>query len=258
MILKRLLARRFAQSSECMVDAGERIYAIGDIHGRLDLLDRLLELIAEDTAKRAPSKISLVFLGDLVNRGGQSKGVIDRLVALNKAGPNLVFLKGNHEEILINAYKGDRRSARLLHRVGGRQTLISYGVSPVDYDQSDLSGLGSLINQNVPKAHIDFLEGFRDWYGNGDYFFVHAGIRPGTPLDQQKASDLRWIRREFLESQQHHGKMIIHGHNITESVDEQRNRIGIDTGAYLTGQLTAIGLEGASRWYLSTATSNTR
>ncbi len=231
---------------------GQRIYAVGDIHGRRDLLDALLTLIDADDAARAPAQTQIIFLGDLVDRGSDSRGVIERLMALREASDNVRLLIGNHEELLIRVYEGDKRATSLFHRVGGRETMLSYGMSEADYDAVDLSELAALIPNYVPLAHIDFLKSFDDWIEAGDYLFVHAGIRPGLAIEEQETSDLRWIRRDFTEHKSAFSHMVIHGHTITEGVDEQSNRIGIDTGAFATGKLTAIGIEGGERWFLST------
>jgi serine/threonine protein phosphatase 1 len=231
---------------------GQRIYAIGDIHGRRDLLDDLLARIDSDDAARPPAQTQIIFLGDLVDRGSDSRGVVERLIQLREASDNVRLLKGNHEELLIRVYEGDKRATSLFHRVGGRETMLSYGMSEDEYDAVDLSELAELIPNHVPTAHIDFLKSFDDWIEAGDYLFVHAGIRPGLAIEEQETSDLRWIRRDFTEHKGEFSHMVIHGHTITEGVDEQRNRIGIDTGAFATGKLTAIGIEGSERWFLST------
>ena len=166
--------------------------------------------------------------------------------------PKTILLMGNHEEILIRAWEGDRKAAGLFHRVGGRETLLSYGVSEADYDACDLGDLADLIAAHVPIEHIAFMRNFVDQWQCGDYLFVHAGIRPGLPLDEQRASDMRWIRREFLDDPRDHGMMVVHGHSITEAVDERPNRIGIDTGAFASGKLTALGIEGTEKWVIST------
>ena len=153
---------------------------------------------------------------------------------------------------MIRAWEGDRKAAGLFHRVGGRETLLSYGVTEIEYDACDLGDLADLIGKYVPVEHIAFLRKFVDQWQCGDYLFVHAGIRPGVPLDEQRDSDLRWIRREFLDDPRDHGVMVVHGHSITEAVDEQPNRIGIDTGAFASGKLTALGIEGTEKWVLST------
>lgn len=249
--LAKLFKRTREVARQHRLPAGERIYAIGDIHGRLDLLDALIAQIDLDDAGREPVKTTLIFLGDLMDRGSSSKGVIERVREI-EAGRRTVLLMGNHEEIFINAWEGDRRAVGLFHRVGGRETLLSYGVSSLDYDIGDLDELAALVRKYVPADHIAFLRQFADRYICGDYLFVHAGLRPGIPLEAQTPTDMRWIRREFLEDSRDHGPMIIHGHSITEDIDERANRIGIDTGAFASGKLTAIGIEGTQRWFLTT------
>lgn len=231
---------------------GQRIYAIGDIHGRRDLLDQLLGLIEADASARGPAHVRLILLGDLVDRGPDSRGVIERVMQLKAASPDVRLIAGNHEELLIRAWNGDRRSAGLFNRVGGKETMLSYGLSEAKYDSADLEELSDLIATHVPESHIAFLESADDWIVAGDYLFVHAGIRPGDAIEEQRTSDLRWIRREFTDFDGDHGMMVIHGHSITEEVDERDNRCGIDTGAYATNRLTAIGIEGTERWFLQT------
>lgn len=232
--------------------SGQRVYAVGDIHGRLDLLDILVRKIDQDDRSRPSADTLLVFLGDLVDRGPSSKEVIDRIMGLKQDRPSTILLKGNHEEILIRAYHGDKKAAGLFHRVGGRETMLSYGVAADVYDHSELVDLPRLVSDHVPAAHIAFLEDFQNYYVNGDYLFVHAGIRPEVAIEDQQDSDLRWIRSAFLDHRGSHGRLVIHGHSIMPQVDEKPNRIGIDTGAFATGRLTAIGLEGRERWFLST------
>jgi serine/threonine protein phosphatase 1 len=186
-----------------------------------------------------------------VDRGPDSRGVVDRLMTLAGSGA-VRFLMGNHEEVFLRALGGDERALRFLIRIGGRETLYSYGISPEDYRSLDYDELMAAARSKVPEAHLAFLAGFESWIELGDYLFVHAGLRPGVELERQKRSDLCWIREEFLDHPGSFGKMVVHGHSITEAVDERPNRIGIDTGAFASGRLTAIGLEGAGRWYLST------
>lgn len=250
MVLKKLFARSEPAPRVARLPAGERIYAIGDIHGRRDCLDALLKAIDADDGARGPARTSIVFLGDLVDRGADSRGVIEAAMAVSNVR-DCIFLMGNHEEILIHTWEGDKRTAALFHRVGGRETMMSYGLSAHDYDQLDLAELTGEVAARVPAGHIAFLRRFADSYTAGDYLFVHAGVRPGVSLDAQSPADLRWIRREFLDDARDHGAMIVHGHSITESPDIQPNRIGIDTGAFASGKLTALGLEGASRWFLT-------
>jgi serine/threonine protein phosphatase 1 len=253
MVFKRLFGLTKETPSRIWnAPAGQRIYAIGDIHGRRDLLDDLLMRIDSDDSARGPAQTQIIFLGDLVDRGSDSCGVVERLIQLREASSNIRLLKGNHEELLIRVYEGDKRATSLFHRVGGRETMLSYGMNEADYDAVDLTELAELIPNHVPSAHIDFLKSFDDWIQAGDYLFVHAGIRPGLAIEEQETSDLRWIRREFTEHKGEFSHMVIHGHTITEGVDEQSNRIGIDTGAFATGKLTAIGIEGSERWFLST------
>jgi serine/threonine protein phosphatase 1 len=233
------------------VPEGIRVYAIGDIHGRLDLLDRLLDMIDEDDAARGPARTELIFLGDLVDRGPDSVGVVERLMALRETR-QVRYLMGNHEEVFLRAVGGDPRALRFLVRIGGRETLLSYGISEAEYRSLDFEGLMTLLQQKVPPAHVSFLSAFETWIELGDYLFVHAGLRPGVAVEDQKTSDLCWIREDFLLHRDSFGKMVVHGHSITEDIDERPNRIGIDTGAFASGRLTAIGLEGDERWYLAT------
>ncbi|UVO52872.1 metallophosphoesterase family protein [Sphingomonas sp. SUN039] len=251
MALKSLFSRKTPLPPPRTIAAGERLYAIGDIHGRRDCLDELLLRIGEDDRERGPANTTLVLLGDLVDRGPESRGVIERLTQLSKARP-CIFLMGNHEEVFIDAWEGDEAAARLFHRIGGRETLLSYGVSAADYDSADFTLLVTLLATHVPADHIAFLRGFRDTWRSGDYLFVHAGIKPGTPIEEQRPADMRWIRDRFLDDPRDHGVIVVHGHSITAGIDERPNRIGIDTGAYASGRLTAIGLEGSERWFLST------
>lgn len=244
------LVRRTQPPAKRVPD-GVRVYAVGDIHGRLDLLDTLLARLEEDDAARGPARTELIFLGDLVDRGPNSAGVVERLMALGATG-RVRFLMGNHEEVLLRAVEGDLKALRFLLRIGGRETLFSYGITAEEYRNLDYGELLTLLRQKVPPAHVAFLSAFENWIEVGDYLFVHAGLRPGIPLKEQKTSDLCWIRDDFLRHRDSFGKMVVHGHSITEEIDVRSNRIGIDTGAFASGRLTAIGLEGGERWFLST------
>ena len=238
------------------VGKGRRVYAIGDIHGRLDLLEDILRRIRRDDASRGAAETHVIFLGDLIDRGSDSAQVVDRAMQLAASGEfdSLRFLKGNHEEVFIRAARGDALSTSFVSRYGGRETLISYGLAAEALEQMDEEQLIDWMLNHIPRAHVDFLDAFEDLIEIGDYVFVHAGIRPKVPLDEQKPQDLRWIRDEFLNwRRSHDGKIVVHGHTIMLEVDEQPNRIGIDTGAYHSGRLTALALEGQERWYLSTA-----
>jgi serine/threonine protein phosphatase 1 len=231
---------------------GQRVYAVGDIHGRLDLLDALLARIDADDAARAPARTTIVFLGDLVDRGPESRGVVQRLLDLSRSGRDCRFLKGNHEEVFVAASGGEEKAARMLVRMGGRATAISYGVAESDYAGLSFADLAEHLRVLVPDEHRVFLDAFEPTVRIGDYLFVHAGIRPGVAIEEQSWQDLCWIRHQFLNHKGSFGPMVVHGHTVTQEVDERANRIGIDTGAYDSGRLTAIGLEGEARWYLST------
>jgi serine/threonine protein phosphatase 1 len=248
--LLKLVSRRPTRS-HCLPD-GVRAYAVGDIHGRLDLLDRLLDDIAADDERRPAAATQLVFLGDLIDRGPDSAGVVERLLGFSRRQAPVRFLMGNHEEVFLRVLAGDVRAMRFLLRIGGRATVMSYGFEPEEYASLDFEGLTARLIERVPAEHVAFLQSFEEMIELGDYLFVHAGIRPGVDLAGQQAADLRWIRDDFLDCRDDHGKLVIHGHSITDEVDVRANRIGIDTGAFESGRLTAIGLEGSERWFLST------
>jgi len=250
MAIRRLFTRAGSATRHHRLPPGERVYAIGDIHGRDDCLDTLLARIDEDDAARGPSETTIIFLGDLIDRGAGSRVVVERAMQIARSRA-AIFLMGNHEEILIRVWEGDIRATAMFHRVGGRETMMSYGLSAADYDKLDIKELTHVVRELVPAEHIAFLRGFQDSHSLGDYLFVHAGIRPGVSIDAQNPADLRWIRREFLIDRRYHGAMIVHGHSITEDVEDLPNRIGIDTGAFASGKLTALGIEGATRWFLS-------
>jgi serine/threonine protein phosphatase 1 len=235
------------------VPDGQRVYAVGDIHGRLDLLDQLLAMIAADDVARGPAATTIIFLGDLVDRGPESAGVVERLRQLAATDPRLRFLTGNHEEVFHHAVHSDGDEAlKFFCRIGGRETILSYGVSEADYNAMDYPELKAALTDLVPESHLTFIAGFEEMIEIGDYLFVHAGIRPDIPLADQRPRDLRWIREPFLSHASPHCRMVVHGHSILPDVDLQENRIGIDTGAYASGKLTAIGLQGEARWVLQT------
>ncbi len=251
-MFKSLFGKKKPPVRRCQIPIGERLYAIGDIHGRLDLLDMLLSQIAADNSKRSPARMTLIFLGDLPDRGPDSKGVIERLMEVQESGQACVFLTGNHEELMIRIAEGDRAIAPVFHRAGGRETLISYGVSGDAYDAWDFDEVTDAAMNVIPEAHVNFLKSFVDWHRVGDYVFIHAGLRPGFAIEDQDPQDLRWIKTDFTKSSADHGAMIIHGHTITDDVDDQPNRIGLDTGAYKSGVLTAMGFESDLRWVMQT------
>ncbi|KQX19526.1 MULTISPECIES: metallophosphoesterase family protein [unclassified Sphingomonas] len=254
MALRDLLSRpRWTRRRHAAPD-GQRWYAIGDVHGCCDVLNTLIRVIDGDDEQRGATDTRLLFLGDYIDRGPNSRGVIELMMKLDLGDDKVVFLMGNHEEVLLAAAEGNRRAAALFHKMGGRETLLSYGVSAQDYDYADTSGIVDMIRAAIPRDHLEWLAGLRNAYRAGDYFFVHAGVRPGIPLDDQASSDLRWIRGEFLSHPASHGPLVVHGHSMSPSIDERPNRIGIDTGAYASGCLTALGIEGEERWYIQTGT----
>lgn len=228
-----------------------RVYAVGDIHGCSELFEALIDKIAADDAARPAKRTMLVLLGDYVDRGPDSRAVVERAIELN-AQADVRCLAGNHEEVFLLACEADATALRMFTRIGGRETALSYGISAGDYDAADYDELAELLVQHVPPAHLAFLRELEDVVEIGDYAFVHAGIRPGVALSEQKVSDLRWIRNEFLRHPAPHDKFVIHGHTITSDIDLKPNRLGIDTGAYQSGHLTAVGLDGDSRWFLTT------
>lgn len=234
---------------------GYRAYAVGDIHGRLDLLDELLALIEQDVERNPAGKSLLVFLGDLIDRGPDSKNVVERLRTYRHPRLKPHFLAGNHEEVLLRLLTGERGILDSWLRFGGAECLQSYGLDPASLAGMNERDALAAIKQYIPSEHVSFLGGFADTLKFGDYLFVHAGIRPGVDLSLQSQTDLRWIRAPFLDCEDDHGLIVVHGHTISETVDERANRIGIDTGAYRTGVLSALVIEGDRRWILDTDVS---
>ncbi len=251
-MLKRLRQLGRTPPITAAVPDGLRVYAIGDVHGRLDLLDQLIDAIEADHQGRAVAESQVIFLGDLIDRGPDSAHVVERAMQLQHLAPNTRFLMGNHEEMLLKVLRGDVATLRAFARHGGRETMFSYGVSEADYHSLDDEALTLALQRAVPRRHFDFLSSFEDVIEIGDYAFVHAGVRPGVPLAEQRTSDLRWIRHEFLDHGEPFGRVIVHGHSITRDVEWRSNRIGIDTGAYASGKLTALGMERDTRWQIST------
>jgi serine/threonine protein phosphatase 1 len=249
MVLSKIFGR--ARAVSLTAAPGERVYAIGDVHGCRYELDRLLGMIDADSNARDAAHVRLILLGDLVDRGPDSAGVVARARQLADRGTTTV-LAGNHEELLLLASRGEREALSIFNRFGGRETLVSYGVDPDDYDDCALAEVPDLIQRAVPAEDLAFLAGLAEHARSGDYIFVHAGVRPGVPLHEQTGTDLRWIREPFLSHKGSYGAVVVHGHTITPEPDIRPNRIGIDTGAYESGILTAIGIEGEDRWFLQT------
>jgi len=260
MMLKKLLSRsrlsrpKAVQAAPASLPEEQRVYAIGDIHGRLDLLEILMHRIAMDDQQRPPAKTKVIFLGDLVDRGPDSKGVIDYVIKLSKTGVDLRFIAGNHEEIFLKTItEPSEKLTRFFYRIGGQETILSYGIDRAELAMMTMEELTARIPTIVPQSHVRFLTEMEDRIEIGGYLFVHAGIRPEVDISSQSQHDMRWIRQEFTESTECFEKVVIHGHTIFESVSEGPSRIGIDTGAWETDVLTAIGLDGGERWFLDTA-----
>ncbi|MFA7637779.1 MAG: metallophosphoesterase family protein [Parvibaculum sp.] len=240
-------------AEEAGLPPGLRVYAIGDIHGRDDLLATLHERIEAD-AKAAPVERNiLIYLGDYVDRGLQSKQVLDRLAGNRLAGFEHVFLKGNHEQALLQ-FLSDPAFGKTWKYYGGLETLHSYGINELTLtdDPAAFERAREHFADVLPEAHRHFLETLQASAEFGGYFFAHAGVRPGISLSRQIEEDLLWIRDDFLQSGASFGKIVIHGHTPGEEVVVRRNRIGIDTGAYMTGVLTALVLEGEEKRFIQT------
>jgi serine/threonine protein phosphatase 1 len=234
---------------------GKAVYAIGDIHGRLDLLEQTLSLVAED-AHRHPKDVSrsLVFVGDYIDRGPDSRGVIERLLDDPLPGFTTVRLMGNHEDSLLRFI--DRRSDGLAWLTyGGLETLMSYGVAvrKLPPDPATAEELRQATWAALPAAHEAFLRRCSLHHVEDDYVFVHAGLRPGHALDDQSPQDLLWIRDDFLRSPTPlPGMVVVHGHTICDIAQDKGHRINIDTGAFSSGRLTTLVLRGAATLFLNT------
>ena len=230
----------------------QRVYAIGDIHGCLDETLDLLQRIKADNDYRDECKTYLIFLGDVVDRGPNSKGVIELLMNLPYDFAQPLFIMGNHEEMMVRALSGEPQLLPDWLEYGGLSCAESYGIPQSRLLGCDPDTIEFILKSAIPEAHIEFLADFLEFVQFGDYLFTHAGIRPGVPLKQQNARELRWIREPFLKFRGDHGVIVVHGHTITEKVDVKTNRIGIDTGAYKTGRLSALCIEEDHVSYLST------
>ena len=233
------------------VPAGTRYYVIGDIHGRLDLYEGLIGAIEDDDRMREGLETHVVLLGDLVDRGPDSAGVVARTREW-QTKRNVRVLAGNHEEMMLGAF--DRPEVlRHFLKHGGRETVLSYGLSKKQFNAMNLDELFKLMPKLVPQSERDYIADFEEMIVAGDYVFVHAGIDPKLPLNEQKRKDLLWIRDRFLNHEGPLDKVVVHGHTIFERVMDCGNRIGIDTGAFRSGVLTALVLEGEQRRVIQTS-----
>ena len=230
------------------VPVGERIYAVGDIHGRLDLLRALIAAIEADDNARGEAQTCVILLGDLIDRGPDSAGEIAAARAWGRQRQVRILL-GNHEEMMLRALDSDELMRHFL-RYGGRETILSYISEPDTYHRADLAGARALMQAAIPDEDLEFIRSFEDSIAIGDYLFVHAGVHPDNALDAQRTGDLRWIREPFLSHPHSFGPVVVHGHTITDNPEVRHNRIGLDTGAYRSGRLTALGLHGSTRWLI--------
>lgn len=222
--------------------AGLRVYAVGDIHGRLDLLEELLSRVDADLAQRPVTRPIFVFLGDYIDRGPSSRETIDRLLQRSELN-ECVFLRGNHEQLAVNCLHNPRVINQWL-RLGGAETLASYGLTLGHLtNQTKVAELQAAFHRALPRAHLNFFREQQTSFACGDFFFAHAGIKPRVALSRQTEQDLLWIREEFLTSKEDFGKIIIHGHTPTHAIEVRPNRINIDTGAYATGRLTCLVID---------------
>jgi serine/threonine protein phosphatase 1 len=234
-------------SLESRVPDGAWVAAIGDIHGQLDALSILIGKLMVLAAKCQATTKSLVFVGDYIDRGVKSRQVIDLMIK-GFPGYETHFLRGNHDDTLLQ-FLEDPTVGEAWRNFGGLETLASYGVARSL--GGDWGRVRDELKAKLPDSHLEFFRQLKPYVQIGDYIFVHAGLRPGIPLQAQSPQDMMWIRDEFLNSNANFGAIVVHGHTPTPQPVIRKNRIGIDTGAYSTGRLTALVLEGRERTLLA-------
>ena len=254
--MRGLLRARRTGPVEAAGPPGYRAYVVGDVHGRLDLLEDLLSKIHAELQHRPSREALLVFVGDLIDRGPHSAQVLERMRTYSRAGVQTTFLLGNHEEVLLRVLEGDTTLATHWLQFGGLQCLESYGSNVAQLEHMDGDEVIELARAVIPASHVAFVKEFFDTWRFGDYLFVHAGIRPGVKLEHQVRADVRWIREPFLSDETNYGITVVHGHTISEVVDVRQNRIGIDTGAYRTSVLTCLAIEDTQRWIIDTRSTS--
>ena len=234
------------------VPAGRRVYAVGDVHGRLDLLDQLLAAIGADHAALESAEITLIFLGDLVDRGPDSAGVVERVRHLSERGGDVRVLLGNHEEVFLAALDGDLRALKLFCRIGGRETALSYGISPSAYDAMDYEELGRALVGAGAGVALRFPGTGNRRRGHRRLCLRPCGHQPErVRLPSSVAQTCAGSASPFLDHRSRLEKMVVHGHTIVDDVEFRDHRIGIDTGAYASGRLTALVLEDEGRRLIS-------
>ena len=249
-MIRRLWNRQHATVCEPQAPEGVRIYAIGDLHGEAGLLLEMMHRIGDEIEDSDVSDIRLIFLGDLIDRGENSRVLLESLFRLRH--DKLIVLKGNHEATMVDGYRGNDTAFRFWLEYGGLPTLRSFGIAAAGEVFPDPLRLRDEMRQHIDPALIDWLDELPLSHVEGDYLFVHAGIRPGRELEEQTEEDMLWMREPFLSSTVNHGKVVIHGHTVCEDgVVLGQNRIGIDTGAYEHGCLTALALQGDDQWTIS-------
>ena len=231
---------------------------MGDLHGEATLLVKLLRAIQEDSESRRPAETTLIVLGDFIDRGVESAELLMTFSSL--ASSQLIVLKGNHEEAFVEVYRGDHEALAFWRQFGGAATLRGLGLTEDEIDSADASVTLAALRSKLDSTVVDWLDKLPTNWTIGDYYFTHAGVRPGVDLDQQDDSDLLWIREPFISSRKFHGKVIVHGHTVEPQGPLLGGyRIGIDSGAHENGMVTALGLEMDEQWLLQvSAEQNSR
>jgi serine/threonine protein phosphatase 1 len=231
---------------------GERIYAIGDVHGRFDLLHELMKRIEIDARSRDACATRLVFLGDLIDRGPCSRELLEVVRRAHQEIDRITVLLGNHEDLLLESAYGSASAQRAWLENGGDATLRSFGVDPGELVDASADQIAATLFEAIGDRVITWLDSLPLHFKSGDYFFCHAGVRPKISLEKQQRKDLLWIRTKFLESTLYHGSVIVHGHSEVGDIAFHHNHINVDTAAYRTGVLTAVGLEATEQWSIQT------
>ena len=231
---------------------GERIYAIGDVHGRFDLLHQLMKLIEDDARSRGECATRLVFLGDLIDRGPCSRQLLELVRRAHQELDGVTVLLGNHEDLLLESAYGSASAQRAWLQNGGDATLRSFGIDPCELAKASSDEMAETLFKVIGDRAIAWLDSLPLCFQSGDYFFCHAGIRPKISLEKQQRMDLLWIRTKFLESRRYHGAVIVHGHSEVGEIAFHHNHINVDTAAYRTGVLTAVGLQSTEQWSIQT------